>query len=375
MISPKFFFDRLILNKVDFFCGVPDSLLKDFCAYVKDNSSLGNHIITANEGAAIALSAGYNLATNKFPLVYMQNSGLGNSINPLLSLADPMVYSIPMILLIGWRGEPNIKDEPQHVKQGIVTIDLLDAIGVKYAILAENNEDVISQLSECINYLETYSAPFAFVVRKNIFEHYELEHSDNELLHALSREDAIIMAAKNLAEDDIVVSTTGMISRELYEYREKNGQNHNADFLTVGSMGHASQIALGIALQKNDKRVFCFDGDGAVLMHLGSLAIIGSESPKNFIHIVFNNGAHDSVGGQPTVGFKISIPEIAKACGYTKTFSVSNESEFNYALNICENKGPVLIEIKVKKGSRADLGRPKTSPIENKVFFIKNLID
>ncbi len=372
MINPKYFYDRLVSIGVDFFSGVPDSLLKDICAYITENVSSEKHIIAANEGGAIALASGYHMATQKIPLVYMQNSGIGNAVNPLLSLADSEVYSIPMILMVGWRGEPGIKDEPQHLKQGEVTLELFDAMKLPYLIMSENPLELNEQLNVCIKHIKEKNSPFVFVVKKGTFESYKLAININDET-LLSREDAVRACASLLSLSDIVVSTTGMISRELYEYREHVKQTHERDFLTVGSMGHASQIALGIALEKKERTIVCFDGDGSVLMHTGSLAIVGSMSPNNFLHIVFNNGAHDSVGGQPTVGFSVSIPKIAKACGYNNVFSVSTITEFEKAFVNCKNSGPSLIEFKVKKGSRKDLGRPRTQPIENKNSFIRFL--
>ena len=374
MITPNFFFDALSEEGINFFCGVPDSLLKNFCAYVTDNADANKHIITVNEGAAVGLAAGYQIATQKYPLVYMQNSGIGNAVNPILSLADTEVYSIPMVLLIGWRGEPGVKDEPQHVKQGKVTLDLLKTMGIKYLILAKTQDEVVSQIKYCVEYLTDENAPFAFLVKKQAFNEYKLKQNV-ENTNEMTREEAIGMVANMLGNDDIVVSTTGKISRELYEYRDKMGQKHHQDFLTVGSMGHANQIALGIALQKKDRHVYCFDGDGAILMHMGSLATIGSTAPSNYTHIVFNNGAHDSVGGQPTGAFNLDLPKIALSCGYKKAFSISNREKFNSIYNQCSGEGPSFIEIKVRRGARSDLGRPKTSPLENKESFMKNLND
>jgi phosphonopyruvate decarboxylase len=370
MITPQFLFNSLNENCIDFFCGVPDSLLKNFCAYVTDNAGENKHIITANEGGAIGLAAGYHMATRKYPLVYMQNSGIGNAVNPILSLADPDVYSIPMVLLIGWRGEPEVHDEPQHIKQGKITLDLLETLGIEYAILADNHEEAALQITACVKYLDEMSAPYALVVKKQTFADYKLQ-TINKNANLLNREEAIGMVAEKLNADDIVISTTGMISRELYEYRDKLGQGHHRDFLTVGSMGHASQIALGIALQKKDRRVFCFDGDGALIMHLGSMAIIGSNLPPNYTHILFNNGAHDSVGGQPTVAFSIDLPRIALACGYKCAFTVGDHESFEKIYKKCNDDGPHFIEIKVSTGARSDLGRPKTSPIQNKDVFMK----
>ena len=276
------------------------------------------------------------------------------------------MYNIPVLLLIGWRGEPGVKDEPQHIKQGKVTLPLLDAMGIKYAVLSQNEADFAEQLKFAKTYMDSTKEPFAFIVQKDTFEDYKLQRQTNYVF-SLDRESAIQIVASSLDSNAVVVSTTGMISRELFEYRERVNRGHESDFLTVGSMGHASQIALGIALHKKEKRVYCFDGDGATLMHMGSLAVIGSLCPTNYVHVVFNNGAHDSVGGQPTVGLQINLPLVAEACGYRKTFSVSKSDMLQQVLNqIRETQGPVFLEIKVKKGSRKDLGRPTTTPIQNK---------
>ena len=371
MISCKKFFDLLIDNKIEFFVGVPDSLLKDFCAYVTNNSK--NHIITHNEGGAVALATGYHLATGKVGLVYMQNAGQGNAINPLVSLADPDVYSIPILLIIGWRGEPGKKDEPQHIKQGKVTLGLLDTLGISYEILPDSVEDLEKKLEYAVNYMRIKSAPFAFVVREGTFEPYTLKNKI-KTNYELSREDAIKLIVDRLELKDIVISTTGKTSRELFEYRKELGQEHEKDFLTVGSMGHTSKIALGIALSKPDRQVYCFDGDGAVIMHMGSLAIIGSRNPKNFKHIIFNNGAHDSVGGQPTVGFDIDFLGIAKSCGYKLVLRAETKNEIKGKIDILRlSDGPCLLEIRISKGARGNLGRPNITPKENKENFMKFL--
>ena len=366
MISPKFFIEKLASLQIDFFTGVPDSLLKNICAYITDNSSAENNIIAANEGGAIGLAAGYHLATGKIPVVYMQNSGEGNIINPLMSLTDKDVYNIPLLLLIGWRGEPGIKDEPQHVKQGKVTLSLLETMGIKYEILSQDEEKCSIQLERAKKYMEETNEAFALIVQKGAFCDYKLQNKA-ETMFSLSREKAIQIVTSSIEENAIIVSTTGMISRELFEYRESVKQGHEKDFLTVGSMGHASQIALGIALQQKSRKIYCFDGDGATLMHMGSMAITASMKPTNYIHIIFNNGAHDSVGGQPTVGLQMNLPKIAEACGYQKAFSVSNIEELKQQIETIKTvSGPTLLEIKVRKGARKDLGRPTTTPIQNK---------
>ena len=376
MIRPEFFIEKLKENGIDCFAGVPDSLLKNICAYITDHSDAQHNIITANEGAALGLAAGHYLATGKPACVYMQNSGEGNIINPLASLTDKEVYNIPVLLLIGWRGRPGVHDEPQHVKQGKITTGLLDVMGINYDILSKDEDEAGRQIEKAARALLNNDV-YALVIEKETFQEYKLQNVEvNDL--TLSREEAIQTAASALGPKDIIVSTTGMISRELFEARTAWGQGHERDFLTVGSMGHASQIALGIALEKPDRNVWCFDGDGATIMHMGSLAIVASKKPANYIHVVFNNGAHDSVGGQPTVGLKIDLPAVAKAVGYAAAFSVSTKEELNSRLSMLNSQlktGPVFLEIKVKKGNRKDLGRPTTTPIENKQALMQFLKD
>ncbi|MEK6886790.1 MAG: phosphonopyruvate decarboxylase [Nanoarchaeota archaeon] len=370
MISPKSFYDELVRSNIKFFTGVPDSLLKDFCSYVLDHTNIKRHIIAANEGNAIALAAGHYLATRKPGLVYMQNSGIGNAINPLVSLADPEVYGLPMLLLIGWRGEPGTKDEPQHIKQGKITLNLLDSLNIPYEIFSDSTKNFKKNLETAIDMMYKKNTPYALVIKKGTFQHYELQNKV-KTNYCLSREDAIKLVVDGLTSKDVLVSTTGMTSRELFEYRENSKQGHNKDFLTVGSMGHSSQIALGIALSKPKQNVYCLDGDGALIMHMGALAIIGSQKPKNFKHIVINNGAHDSVGGQPTAGFNIDVPSIVKACGYADVFTVETAGELKDKLKEMNSlNGPVLLEVRVNKGSRKDLGRPATTPLQNKKDFM-----
>ncbi len=374
MIRPEYFIEKLKENGIDCFAGVPDSLLKNICAYITDHFDAAHNIIAANEGAAVGLAAGHYLATGKPACVYMQNSGEGNIINPLASLTDQEVYNIPVLLLIGWRGRPGVHDEPQHVKQGKVTTGLLNVMGVNYEVLSKEEDKAEKQIAKAVKALSNKEV-FALVIEKDTFEDYKLRNVEvNDL--TMSREEAIQTVAAALGEKDCIVSTTGMISRELFEYRTAMNQGHERDFLTVGSMGHASQIALGIALAQPDRRVWCFDGDGATIMHMGSLAIVASKKPANYIHVVFNNGAHDSVGGQPTVGFKIDLTAVAKAVGYAAAFSVSTKEDLNSQLSILNSqlqKGPILLEIKVKKGNRKDLGRPTTTPIENKEALMQFL--
>jgi len=373
MISPRFFFNTCKKEGIDFFSGVPDSLLKNICSYIADNTLQENHIIAANEGNALAIGVGYHLSTGKVPLIYMQNSGLGNAINPLLSLADADVYSVPLLMMIGWRGEPGVKDEPQHKKQGRVTIALLEAMEIPYKVLTVESsvKEVEVVLRTMLSTAKKENKPCALLIKKNLFLDYKFQ-SDILYDKPLYREEAIEIVVDNLNELDIVVSTTGVASRELFEHREKLNIGHKKDFLTVGGMGHASQIALGIALQKKNRQIYCLDGDGSLIMHMGSLAINANMNCKNFKHIVFNNCAHDSVGGQPTVGGNINMKSIAINAGYKWGKTVSNKSETILALKEMVNiMGPAFLEIQVKKGFRKNLGRPTTAPIQNKEIFMK----
>jgi phosphonopyruvate decarboxylase len=374
VLDCKLFYDALVARGIDFFAGVPDSLLKDFCAYVTDHTDPSANVITANEGSAIGLVAGRYLATGKPGLVYMQNSGLGNTVNPLTSLADPQVYGIPMLLLIGWRGEPGKKDEPQHVKMGAVMLDVLSAIDVEHAILPEEAEEATAVLERAMARLKETSAPFALVVRKGTFAKYKLSGGGGGREYPLTREEAIAAFVETVPERTPVVSTTGMPSRELFELREARGETHETDFLTVGSMGHSSQIALGVATSHPERDVYCLDGDGAALMHLGGLGIIGTSGRSNYKHIVLNNGAHDSVGGQPTVGFRVDLCAVAKACGYREAWRAETREELLEGMErLRQSQGPALLEVRVRKGNRPDLGRPTMTPQDLKRAFMRAL--
>jgi len=373
MLRSEQVFSLIKEEGIQFFAGVPDSLLKDFCAYVTDHTDEKDHVIAANEGSAVALAAGHFIATGRPALVYMQNSGIGNAVNPLMSLADPEVYSIPMLLMIGWRGEPGVKDEPQHVKQGRIMPALLDALEIPWYCLDANTEDPAGLIADAAATMRQRMGPVAILVRKGTFESYKLQKTVTSAF-PLSREEAISCIIDVLRDTDIVIATTGMASRELYECRVRRGDTHSKDFLTVGSMGHAASIAHGSAGSLPGRRVICLDGDGSVLMHMGTLAVIGQSELKNFVHIVINNGAHDSVGGQPTVAFGIDLPAIATACGYREAHTAKTTSEIRAFLqSSSENGGPVLLEVRVNKGARADLGRPKTSPMENRDALMKQL--
>ena len=353
--------------QLDTFYGVPDSLLKDICAYITLKTPSKNHIITANEGNAIALAAGNHIATGKTSVVYLQNSGLGNTINPLLSLADEKVYKIPMLLMIGWRGEPGIKDEPQHQKQGEINEELLKILGIDYVILTE---DYKKDLREIKNSLEKNAKPVALLIRKSLFTEVKLPNQISPF--SLTREDVLEKIIDTIDQTSVIVSTTGKTSREIYEIREKKNQGHSRDFLTVGSMGHTSSIALGIALNTK-KTVYCIDGDGSMIMHLGGLGVVAQNSPDNLKYIVINNGAHESVGSQPTIAFNINLKQILKELGFNKTYEISDKNELESTLNMFYQTKKSALVINVKTGSRPDLGRPKETPIENKSALMNYL--
>ncbi len=358
----------------DFYTGVPDSQLKALCNYLINTYGIDkkHHIIAANEGNCTALAAGYHLATGKVPVVYMQNSGEGNIINPVASLLNDKVYAIPMIFIIGWRGEPGVHDEPQHIYQGEVTIKLLDDMGIKSCVIGSDttDEDVKKAMKAFEKELEA-GKNVAFVIRKGALKYDEKVVYSND--NTMNRED-IIRHIADASGENPVVSTTGKASRELFEIREAKGQSHKYDFLTVGSMGHSSSIALGVALNKPETKVWCIDGDGALLMHMGAMAVIGSNAPHNLIHVVINNGAHETVGGMPTVASNLDIVSIAKACGYPNAVSVNNFEELDRELAKAKAADALsLIEVKCSIGAREDLGRPTTTAIENKENFMNYL--
>ena len=359
----------------DFFTGVPDSRLKALCSYLMDTYGIdpGHHIIAVNEGNCVGLVAGYHLATRKLPVVYLQNSGEGNIINPVASLMHRKVYGIPCLFVVGWRGEPGVHDEPQHIYQGEVTLKLLEDMGIPAFIVGPDTTpgEVAKRMEGWASWFEEGNQA-AFVVRKGALRYDEKVVYRNDF--QMVREEAIrrIIAA---AGDDIIVSTTGKAGRELFEIREALGQGHERDFLTVGSMGHSSSIALGIALQKPEKRVWCLDGDGAALMHMGAMAVIGANRPRNLVHIILNNQAHETVGGMPTVSKSVDWVGIAGACGYDTTLTVETYEELEKRLrSLKELPGLTFLEIRCAIGSREDLGRPTTTPWENKMGFMEFLM-
>lgn len=352
--------------------GVPDSTLKQFCDYMNtDGEKIFQHYVPENEGAAVGIALGTYLSTGKPACLYMQNSGLGNIVNPITSLANKEVYDIPMLLLVGWRGEPGFHDEPQHKFMGRITKEILEVLEIPYSVIGEDTSDM--RLQEILIDAEKALAEkrqYALIIKKNTFEIRQNAGYGND--YSLVREEVIGEILKKLSKDDVVISTTGKISREVYEQSDMILGQHAQEFLTVGGMGHASMIAFGIAKNMPEKRIFCLDGDGAVLMHMGSLAFIGKQSPENLFHICLNNNAHESVGGMPTGAAGLSYAGVAEASGYRKCFLIEDKETINEKLDMAfREKGPVFIEIRVSMDSRSDLGRPKESAVENKEQFMR----
>ncbi|WP_312467886.1 phosphonopyruvate decarboxylase [Stutzerimonas nitrititolerans] len=369
MLSVKGFYDDLVSRGVGFFTGVPDSLLASFCAYVDDHSESARHVIAANEGNAIALAMGFHLSTQKIAAVYMQNSGIGNAINPLASLADAEVYKIPILLIIGWRGEPCFFDEPQHRKQGRITLNQLDVLEIPYWII-DADVDFKRTLQNVFSCIRETSSPVALVVRAGTFELYKSSRK-SYFLSQLTREAALRCIVSLSRPDDLIISTTGKTSRELYELRVERSERQQ-DFLTVGGMGHTASIALGVVLGQPRRRIICLDGDGSLLMHMGGLAIIAQCMPKHFIHVLLNNGAHESVGGQPTAAMQIDFRGLTKSVGYSSYALANNIDELCDAWEaLTQVTGPVLLEVRLKCGSRSNLGRPTTTTYDNKNMFME----
>ncbi len=358
---------------IDFFTGVPDSQLKGLCdtLYATYGVAGKQHIVAANEGNAIALCAGHYLATGRPGLCYMQNSGLGNAVNPIASLMDGQVYGLPCLMVVGWRGEPGVHDEPQHVKQGQVTLSQLELLDVPYMVLdkAMTEDDFDASFADIRAHLDA-GRTAAIVVKKGALICSLKPKYGNA--NAMTREEAVGVIARLAGKRDVFVSTTGKLSRELFELREAMGEGHDRDFLTVGSMGHASMIALGIALEQPDRRVWCLDGDGAALMHLGAMAVLGQKKPANLVHVVINNAAHETVGGMPVCEGALNLTGLAMSAGYRHVSRAANEMELYQAADAAMTAGELaFIEVMCAVGARDDLGRPTTTPQQNRDALMK----
>ncbi len=375
MINQEIYIKYLKDIGVEFISGVPDTLLNEFCLSIEENWPKNKHIIAANEGNAAALACGYHLSTGSVPLVYMQNSGMGNTLNPLLSLSNKDVYGVPMVLLIGWRGDPNEKDHLQHKKQGELTPILLDELDIPYKILEDNEEDVLEATNWAINKAKLINSPVALIAKKNVFENgQKADLSKEESTFEMFREDVIENLLDYLPKDTIYVASTGRATRELYFLRKHRGESHENDFLNIGAMGHSSSIAAGIAISQKERLVVCLDGDCAAIMHMGAFAIQGNLEVTNLLHVVMNNGIHESVGGQESVGFQINLTQVAESTGYsTIQKPVQSASDFTDSVNLLlSKKKPSFIEVHIKKGMRSKLPPLDIIPSDLKHIGFKN---
>ncbi|MDS1271265.1 phosphonopyruvate decarboxylase [Lipingzhangella sp. LS1_29] len=382
MIDPARFVEHCTASGVTLYTGVPDSLLKQLGGHIMATLPREQHVIAANEGAAIGIALGHYLRTRELSLVYMQNSGFGNTVNPLLSLADPDVYGVPMLLVVGWRGQTGVRDEPQHVKQGRVMEPLLEALDLPWSVLPTDPDKAEECVSAAIATATEKSCPYVLLVEKGTFATGATPPATASGSDLASREDALCALTRAVEADadadtdtdTVIVSTTGMLSRELFEYRETSGTDGSRDFLTVGGMGHASSIALGVALREPEREVWCFDGDGALLMHLGSLAVIADHAPSSYFHVVFNNGVHDSVGGQPTSIDNVNVAATARSLGYRYADTTSDIAQLPQKIAAMrDHGGPALLELRVRPGNRPDIGRPTRTPAESKHAFMSAL--
>jgi len=361
---------------VEFISGVPDTLLNDFCLGLESHWSKDQHVLAANEGNAIALASGYHLATNTVPLVYMQNSGMGNTLNPLISLTDKSVYSMPMVILIGWRGEPGSGDWPQHQRQGELSPVLLEFLEIPFKILDENEASSLTSIEWAVREARKLNQPTALLVKKNVLAKKEKSRFDESgQIYTLSRENAIKEIINQVPNDALFVASTGRITRELHAIRELLGQSHEYDFLNVGAMGHAVSIAAGIATAQPNKTVVCLDGDAAAMMHMGSMPITANLELSNLLHIVLNNGVHESVGGQQSVAFSANLTGIGRNSGYeTIDEFVASLDKLKQGLETLQKATkPAFLEVRIKKGMRVDMPILKADTIELKDLFISSI--
>lgn len=373
MVNLDIFFNSIQNIGIHFFTGVPDSLLNDFCLYLTQHIPDTQHVMAANEGNAIAIAAGNYMATGNIPLVYMQNSGIGNATNPLLSLTHPCVYSIPMVLVIGWRGDPAVKDHAQHKKQGELTPVLMKDMDIPYEIL-EDEDKVISQFEWAVEKAKEISSPVALIVKKGILAQKE-KHQEYPESHLMSREEAISAVIDVMGKEAIYLATTGRATRELHEQLTLHGIAHDIEFLNVGAMGHLSSIGLGLALGAPQKKIIVFDGDAAAVMHMGSLATNGRYHPHNLLHIVLNNGVNESVGGQKSAGQIIDLTSIAKACGYvTYPHFINNSDDLRkFVQQFSEKGGLAFADMHVRQGIRKDMPKLQIDHQAQKNNLIKTL--
>ena len=352
MIKVDALINLLKKNNTNFFTGVPDSVLKELSSYLKNKR---NHIIATNEGAAVSIGIGHYLSTKKIPCIYMQNSGLSNALNPLISIAHKKVYSIPLILVIGWRGSPRIKDEPQHNVKGKITQQLLKLLNIKYTVLKSNKD--FAKFDKQIKYAKKSKSIVACLIERGTLQKIIKSNSKKDFYN-LDKEFFLKKLLEELPSKSKVIASTGYNSRELMYLRKKFNFNNSKDFYMVGGMGHTSSVALGFSLSSKNK-TFCIDGDGSFLMHLGSIMTAGNFANKNFKYILLNNNTHDSVGGQSTNADNIDFDRLSKSLGFKKFYSIKKKQNLRKIIkNFIKINSPSFLEVKVTNSKIKKLPRP-----------------
>lgn len=375
MVNQQSLFEALDRLGVKFFTGVPDSLLNDFCLYMTNNIPDSRHVMAANEGNAIGIAAGSYMATGNIPLVYMQNSGIGNATNPLLSLTHNCVYGIPMILVIGWRGDPSINDHAQHKKQGELTPVLMKDMDIPYEIL-DNDDTVIEKFTWAVTKAKEISSPVALIAKKAILTQKEKKQQYPESI-LMNREEAISAVIDVFGEDAIYLGTTGRATREVHEQLKMHGIGEGHEWQNVGSMGHVSSVGLGLALACPDKKIVVFDGDAAAVMHMGALATNCRYKASNLIHIVLNNGVNESVGGQQSAGQLIDLTGVAKSCGYRNIgHAVENKEELQQVMRTLPGDDmPAFVDVHVRQGIRPDMPKLNIDHKAQKEALMKYIME
>jgi phosphonopyruvate decarboxylase len=364
--APRGLVDVLVSCGVRFATGVPDSLLAPLCDQVDDRRSI-QHIIAASEGSALALGGGHYLATGQRPLIYMQNSGLPNAINPYLSMCHPSAYAIPSIWVIGWRGEPGVPDEPQHRAIGAATEGLLALLNVPVFMLRSGDADELDRLEAWMQDREQGTVAVLVSARA-----VDADRRAPRRLEArpLKRREVLEHLVTGLDEEDTIFAGIGHVGRELLAVRGGAPTEFAGDLLCVGGMGHASQFALGFALARPERRVWCLDGDGAFTMHMGACSWLTRHPEQRFIHVLFDNGVHASVGGQPVCGQAVDFGRIAGALGYQHIERVSTLPAAQAALDQARaRRAPTFLWCMVDERSASGLPRPRLELAARRELF------
>jgi phosphonopyruvate decarboxylase len=360
MIELKNLVELLKKEKFGPIMGVPCSVFKHFLNFIINKKSF-EHYACSSEGESLGLAAGFAMA-GKYPIIYMQNDGYGNVINPLSSLQ--LMYELPALLMISWRGEPGKKDAPQHKLMGETLLGLLEIFDIPYAVVNKGN--IESEIVNAKKYMKKKQKPYALIFKKGTIENFEVKKEESKLNN---RYDYLEILKNCLNKYDIILGTTGFTGRELFQT-----VSCNSKFYMMGSMGCLSSMGLGLAKSYHKKTVYVLDGDGALLMKLGSLSTIGNYQPDNLIHICFDNNQYESTGGQKTTASTTNFVKLAEACNYKKAIMIDNTSHFEKIISkISLLEKPLFLHIKITSGTIENLKRPSFSPIEMKKKFMESL--